>query len=64
MQKRAKLSRSQRPVAEAKGDLFSDANVDVKLCEQPGEKRQLKRQLAFFSSELSENSTFGNGHEL
>uniref|UniRef100_A0A8C6N355 Pyroglutamylated RF-amide peptide receptor n=1 Tax=Mus spicilegus TaxID=10103 RepID=A0A8C6N355_MUSSI len=64
MQKRAKLSRSQRPVEEAKGDLFSDANVDVKLCEQPGEKRQLKRQLAFFSSELSENSTFGSGHEL
>lgn len=64
MQKRAKLSRPQRPVEETKGDTFSDASIDVKLCEQPREKRQLKRQPAFFSSELSENSTFGSGHEL
>jgi G protein-coupled receptor 103 len=64
MQKRAKLSRSQRPVEVTKRYSFSDANVDVKLCEQLGEKRQLKLQLAFFSSELSENSSFGNGHEL
>ncbi|XP_032754391.1 pyroglutamylated RF-amide peptide receptor [Rattus rattus] len=64
MQKRAKLSRPQRPVEETKGDTFSDASIDVKLYEQPREKRQLKRQPAFFSSELSENSTFGSGHEL
>ncbi|XP_031232488.1 pyroglutamylated RF-amide peptide receptor [Mastomys coucha] len=64
MQKRAKLLRLKCPVEETKGDAFSNANNDVKLCEQPGEKRQLKRQLAFFSSELSENSTFGSGHEL
>ncbi|XP_021488824.1 pyroglutamylated RF-amide peptide receptor [Meriones unguiculatus] len=64
MQKRAKLSRQQRPVEETKGDAFSDANIEVRLCEKPGEKRQLKRQLAFFSSEVSENSTFDSGHEL
>ncbi|XP_028619939.1 pyroglutamylated RF-amide peptide receptor [Grammomys surdaster] len=64
MQKRAQLSRPQRTVEETKGDAFSNANIDVKLCEQPREKRQLKRQLAFLSSELSENSTFGSAHEL
>ncbi|KAK7796216.1 hypothetical protein U0070_007049, partial [Myodes glareolus] len=55
-QKRAKFSRRQCPAEGATGDAFSDANSEVKLCEQPGEKRQLKRQLAFFTSELSENS--------
>ncbi|XP_034356803.1 pyroglutamylated RF-amide peptide receptor [Arvicanthis niloticus] len=63
-QKRAKLSRPQRTVKETKGDAFSSANTDVRLCEQPREKRQLKRQLAFLGSELSENSTFGSAHEL
>ncbi|CAO2613204.1 Pyroglutamylated RF-amide peptide receptor [Lemmus lemmus] len=61
-QKRAKFSRRQCPAEEAKGDAFSDANIE--LCEQPGEKRQLKRQLAFFTSELTENSTLGSGQEL
>ncbi|XP_051012775.1 pyroglutamylated RF-amide peptide receptor [Acomys russatus] len=63
-QTRAKLSRQQHPVEETKGDAFNDANIEVKLCEQPGQKRQLRRQLAFLSSELSENSTFGSGQEL
>ncbi|KAM7331050.1 hypothetical protein ACRRTK_010239 [Alexandromys fortis] len=63
-QKRAKFSRRQCPAEETKGEAFSDANIKVKLCEQPGEKRQLKRQLAFFTSELSENSTLGSGQEL
>lgn len=64
MQKRAKLSRQQHPIEETKEDAFSDATIEVKVCEQPEEKRHLKRQLAFFSSELSENSTLGSGHEL
>ncbi|XP_052034736.1 pyroglutamylated RF-amide peptide receptor [Apodemus sylvaticus] len=64
MQKRARLLRPQHPVEETKGDAFSDANIDVKLCKPLGEKRQPRRQLAFFSSELSENSTLGSGHEL
>ncbi|GAB1287470.1 Pyroglutamylated RF-amide peptide receptor [Apodemus speciosus] len=64
MQKRARSSRPQHPVEETKRGAFSDANIDVKLCEQLGERRQPKRQLAFFSSELSENSTLGSGHEL
>lgn len=63
-QKRAKFSRRQCPAEETKGEAFSDANIEVKLCEQPGEKRQLKRQLPFFTSELSENSTIGSGQEL
>ncbi|ERE90920.1 pyroglutamylated RF-amide peptide receptor isoform X2 [Cricetulus griseus] len=63
-QKRTTLSRQQCPGEETKGDAFSDSNIEVKLCEQPGGKRQLKRQLAFFSSELSENSILGSGHEL
>ncbi|XP_027298357.2 pyroglutamylated RF-amide peptide receptor isoform X1 [Cricetulus griseus] len=63
-QKRTTLSRQQCPGEKTKGDAFSDSNIEVKLCEQPGGKRQLKRQLAFFSSELSENSILGSGHEL
>ncbi|XP_038204194.1 pyroglutamylated RF-amide peptide receptor [Arvicola amphibius] len=63
-QKRAKFSRRQCPAEETKGDAFIDANIEVKLCEQPGEKRKLKRQLAFCTSELSENSTLGSGQEL
>ncbi|XP_057613151.1 pyroglutamylated RF-amide peptide receptor [Chionomys nivalis] len=63
-QKRAKFSRRQCPAEETKGEAFSDANIEVKLCEHPGEKRQLKQQLAFFTSELSDNSTLGSGQEL
>ncbi|XP_005069758.1 pyroglutamylated RF-amide peptide receptor [Mesocricetus auratus] len=63
-QKRPTLSRQQRPGEETKGDAFVDTSIEVKLCEQMGEKRQLKRQLAFFSSELCENSIVGSGHEL
>ncbi|XP_051041761.1 pyroglutamylated RF-amide peptide receptor [Phodopus roborovskii] len=63
-QKRTTLSRQQHPVEKTKRDAFSDTNIEVKLCDRLGEKRQLKRQLAFFSSELSENSVLGSGHEL
>uniref|UniRef100_H0UWF3 Pyroglutamylated RF-amide peptide receptor n=1 Tax=Cavia porcellus TaxID=10141 RepID=H0UWF3_CAVPO len=64
MQKKGKLSQRENPVEETKGEAFSDGNIEVKLCEQPEEKKNLKRHLTLFSSELSENSAVGIGHEL
>ncbi|XP_059025303.1 pyroglutamylated RF-amide peptide receptor [Mustela lutreola] len=42
MQKKAMLFRRQNPVEETKGEAFSDGNIEVKLCEQPKEKKYLK----------------------
>lgn len=62
MQKKAVFSRKGNPVEETKGEAFSDGNIEVKLCEQPEEKKHLKRHLTLFKSELSENSGLGSGH--
>ncbi|XP_010609314.1 pyroglutamylated RF-amide peptide receptor [Fukomys damarensis] len=62
IQKKGKLSRREKQIEETKGEAFSDGNIEVKLCEQPEEKRNLKRHLALFSSELSDNSALGSGH--
>ncbi|XP_037684976.1 pyroglutamylated RF-amide peptide receptor [Choloepus didactylus] len=62
MQKKAKFSWKENTVEEMKGETFSDGNIEVKLCEQPEKKKNLKRHLALFNSELSENSALGNGH--
>ncbi|KAM6148162.1 pyroglutamylated RF-amide peptide receptor [Erethizon dorsatum] len=42
MQKKGKLSWRKNPVEETKGEAFSDGNIEVKLCEQPEEKKNLK----------------------
>ncbi|KAM5255854.1 pyroglutamylated RF-amide peptide receptor [Ctenodactylus gundi] len=55
MQRKAKLSRRQNPAEETKGEAFSDGHIEVKLYEQPAERKGLKRHLARLSSELSEN---------
>ncbi|KAM9237454.1 pyroglutamylated RF-amide peptide receptor [Dugong dugon] len=59
--KKGKFSRRENPVEETKGEGFSDGNIEVKLCEQPAERKNLKRHLALFSSELPENSALGSG---
>lgn len=61
MQKKAKFSRKENIIQETKGDAFSDGSIEVKLCEQPEEKKHLKRHLALFNSEFSENSALGSG---
>ncbi|XP_007532329.2 pyroglutamylated RF-amide peptide receptor [Erinaceus europaeus] len=62
MQKKTMFSRRENPVEETKGEAFSDGNIEVKLCEQPVERKHLKRHLALFNSELSETSALGDGH--
>ncbi|XP_004716542.2 pyroglutamylated RF-amide peptide receptor [Echinops telfairi] len=62
MPKKGRFPRRANLVEETKGEAFSDGNIEVKLCEQPEEKKTLKRHLALFSSELSENSAVGSGH--
>uniref|UniRef100_A0A8D0TED4 Pyroglutamylated RF-amide peptide receptor n=1 Tax=Sus scrofa TaxID=9823 RepID=A0A8D0TED4_PIG len=61
MQKKAKFSQKENIIQETKGDAFSDGSIEVKLCEQPKEKKHLKRHLALFNSEFSENSALGSG---
>ncbi|XP_047655460.1 pyroglutamylated RF-amide peptide receptor [Phacochoerus africanus] len=61
MQKKAKFSRKEDIIQETKGDAFSDGSIEVKFCEQPEEKKYLKRHLALFNSEFSENSALGSG---
>ncbi|XP_075400946.1 pyroglutamylated RF-amide peptide receptor [Tenrec ecaudatus] len=60
--KKGRFSRRENLVEETKGEAFSDGNIEVKLCEQPEEKKNLKRHLALLSSEHSENSAVGSGH--
>ncbi|KAM6401686.1 pyroglutamylated RF-amide peptide receptor [Pluvialis apricaria] len=62
--RRQKASVSQRdPIDsdEARREAFSDGNIEVKFCDQPTSKRNLKRHLALFSSELTVHSALGNG---
>ncbi|XP_074444535.1 pyroglutamylated RF-amide peptide receptor isoform X2 [Larus michahellis] len=61
--RRQKASVSQRdPIDsdEARREAFSDGNIEVKFCDQPSSKRNLKRHLALFSSELTVHSALGN----
>uniref|UniRef100_A0A8B9MG02 Pyroglutamylated RF-amide peptide receptor n=1 Tax=Accipiter nisus TaxID=211598 RepID=A0A8B9MG02_9AVES len=62
--RRQKASVSQRDPIDSDGarrDAFSDGNIEVKFCDQPASKRNLKRHLALFSSELTVHSALGNG---
>ncbi|XP_076996281.1 pyroglutamylated RF-amide peptide receptor [Tamandua tetradactyla] len=42
MKKKVRFSWREDPVEEMKGEAFSDGNIEVKLCEQPEEKKALK----------------------
>ncbi|NXX91997.1 QRFPR protein, partial [Centropus bengalensis] len=58
-----KASVSQRDPTdseEARREAFSDGNIEVKFCDQPASKRNLKRHLALFSSELTGHPALGN----
>lgn len=62
--RRKKPSASQKdPVDSDEGrkEAFSDGNIEVKFCDQPASKRNLKRHLVLFSSELTVHSAVGNG---
>ncbi|NWS47319.1 QRFPR protein, partial [Probosciger aterrimus] len=57
--RRQKASASQRDPMdsdEARREAFSDSNIEVKFCDQPASKRNLKRHFALFSSETSVHS--------
>ena len=41
---------------EARREAFSDGNIEVKFCDQPSSKRNLKRHLTLFRSELPAHS--------
>lgn len=41
-QKKAVLCWRENPVEETRGEAFSEGNIDVRLCEQPEEKKRLK----------------------
>ncbi|XP_058694757.1 pyroglutamylated RF-amide peptide receptor isoform X1 [Poecile atricapillus] len=62
--RRQKPSASQRDPLdsdEGRREAFSDGNIEVKFCDQPASKRNLKRHLVLFSSELTVHSAVGNG---
>lgn len=62
--RRQKPSASQRDPTdsdEGRREAFSDGNIEVKFCDQPASKRNLKRHLVLFSSELTVHSAVGNG---
>ncbi|NWW36010.1 QRFPR protein, partial [Panurus biarmicus] len=57
--RRQKPSASQRDPMdsdEGRREAFSDGNIEVKFCDQPASKRNLKRHLVLFSSELTVHS--------
>lgn len=62
--RRKKPSASQKDAMdsdEGRKEAFSDGNIEVKFCDQPASKRNLKRHLVLFSSELTVHSAVGNG---
>uniref|UniRef100_A0A8D2PX80 Uncharacterized protein n=1 Tax=Zosterops lateralis melanops TaxID=1220523 RepID=A0A8D2PX80_ZOSLA len=62
--RRQKPSASQRDPMdsdEERREAFSDGNTEVRFCDQPAPKRNLKRHLVLFSSELTVHSAVGNG---
>ncbi|XP_073197116.1 pyroglutamylated RF-amide peptide receptor isoform X2 [Lepidochelys kempii] len=63
MQQKASLSqREPAALDEARREAFSDGNIEVKFCDQPAAKKNTKRQLALFASELTVHSALQNGH--
>ncbi|CAM5107639.1 unnamed protein product [Eretmochelys imbricata] len=63
MQQKASLSqREPAALDEARREVFSDGNIEVKFCDQPAAKKNTKRQLALFASELTVHSALENGH--
>ncbi|KAJ1216826.1 hypothetical protein NDU88_004425 [Pleurodeles waltl] len=54
--------RDQSSAEESRREAFSDGNIEVKFCEQPVPKRNTKRHLNLFSSELAVHSALGSGH--
>ncbi|XP_053886299.1 pyroglutamylated RF-amide peptide receptor [Malaclemys terrapin pileata] len=63
MQQKARLSLGE-PTAleEARREAFSDGNIEVKFCDQPAAKKNTKRHLALFASELTVHPALENGH--
>ncbi|XP_014742105.1 PREDICTED: pyroglutamylated RFamide peptide receptor isoform X1 [Sturnus vulgaris] len=62
--RRKKPSASQRDPTDSDGgrrEAFSDGNIEVKFCDQPASKRNLRKHLVLFSSELTVHSAVGNG---
>ncbi|XP_065261518.1 pyroglutamylated RF-amide peptide receptor [Emys orbicularis] len=63
MQQKASLSlREPTALEEARREAFSDGNIEVKLCDQPAAKKNTKRHLALFASELTVHPALENGH--
>ncbi|TFK16144.1 protein FAM160A1 [Platysternon megacephalum] len=63
MQQKASLSqREPTALEEARREAFSDGNIEVKFCDQPAAKKNTKRHLALFASELTVHSALENGH--
>ncbi|XP_024068477.2 pyroglutamylated RF-amide peptide receptor [Terrapene carolina triunguis] len=63
MQQKASLSlRESTALEEARREAFSDGNIEVKFCDQPAAKKNTKRHLALFASELTVHPALENGH--
>ncbi|XP_078533777.1 pyroglutamylated RF-amide peptide receptor [Lissotriton helveticus] len=63
IQQKASFSRRDHSTTEeSRREAFSDGNIEVKFCEQPVPKRNAKRHLHLFSSELTVHSALGSGH--
>ncbi|KAG6933892.1 pyroglutamylated RFamide peptide receptor [Chelydra serpentina] len=63
IQQKASLSqREPTALEEARREAFSDGNIEVKFYDQPAAKKNTKRHLALFSSELTVHSALENGH--
>ncbi|XP_069487268.1 pyroglutamylated RF-amide peptide receptor [Ambystoma mexicanum] len=61
-QKASFSRRDHSSTEEPRREAFSDGNIEVKFCEQPVAKRNTKRHLHLFSSELTVHSALGSGH--
>ncbi|KAM7167934.1 pyroglutamylated RF-amide peptide receptor [Macrochelys suwanniensis] len=63
IQQKASLSqREPTALEEARREAFSDGNIEVKFCDQPAAKKNTKRHLALFASELTVHSALENEH--
>lgn len=60
-QKASVSQRDPTDLDEARREAFSDGNIEVKFCDQPASKRNLKKHLSLFSSEITGHSVLGSG---
>ncbi|XP_043917470.1 pyroglutamylated RF-amide peptide receptor [Protopterus annectens] len=61
-QQKSSFSRKDNSIDESKREGFNDSNIEVKFCDQPPPKKNNKRHITLFVSEVTVHSAHVSGH--